>query len=213
VLVAALCIACGSREASARRSGARLPAAGKAKRATPRWCPDGTRQVGAEPPRGALLWCTLPDGRRHGPYRTWHTNGHVETEGQYLLGKQVGTWRFWSETGALEKTDDFGERVLIHVCAYDRVTGAAVVGVSVAVSGPQLRHIEIENTDAKGNATLIADAGEVSVSLVQSVYFQGTKRVNAATRVVRFDLEHAAVQQLLGASTGIHVGGPASCTR
>jgi len=42
------------------------------------------------------------DGRwvRHGPSRTWHDNGYLESEGVYDHGRRNGTWiRYWRSGG------------------------------------------------------------------------------------------------------------------
>jgi antitoxin component YwqK of YwqJK toxin-antitoxin module len=41
------------------------------------------------------------------PYKVWHENGQVATNGQVDNGKKVGTWRNYDTDGNLIKTDEF----------------------------------------------------------------------------------------------------------
>jgi len=69
----------------------------------PDHCPEGTRERNAPQGKGRAWWCELPvDGRwvRHGPSRTWHDNGYLESEGVYDHGRRNGTWiRYWRSGG------------------------------------------------------------------------------------------------------------------
>jgi hypothetical protein len=68
-------------------------------RATARFkCPDGTTQVGDEPPDGKEAWCEK-DGKRHGPYHAWHDDGVKALEGSYAAGKRSGRWVEWYPNG------------------------------------------------------------------------------------------------------------------
>jgi hypothetical protein len=56
------------------------------------------------------------DGKRHGKWTTYHTNGRKAAEGMIEAGQKVGPWQTWDEDGRLleqfnyarsEKTPDF----------------------------------------------------------------------------------------------------------
>ncbi len=36
---------------------------------------------------------------RHGPSRTWHSNGQLESSGAYDGGERSGEWNFWNVDG------------------------------------------------------------------------------------------------------------------
>lgn len=42
-----------------------------------------------------------------GPYKTWHENGQLYMEGQFVKGKRSGKWTFFNPDGSIEKEIDF----------------------------------------------------------------------------------------------------------
>ena len=42
-------------------------------------------------------------GALNSSYREWYPDGRLKTEGQYLVGQKWGTWRSWSENGAVSE--------------------------------------------------------------------------------------------------------------
>lgn len=44
-----------------------------------------------------------------GPYKIWHENGNLRLEGQYKMGKKVGNWRFFDNTGQVVKEINFDD--------------------------------------------------------------------------------------------------------
>ena len=65
-------------------------------------CPPGTEQVGDLPPDGTGLWCEYPTSRgrlTHGNYYKWQSNGNLNAEGEYYLGKKHGTWTTYHRDG------------------------------------------------------------------------------------------------------------------
>src|ERR1700694_1919888 len=69
--------------------------------AEPLICPDGTRQQSSGDRSSAGLfmeWCGRADGTPHGPYRSF--SGRVRsTVGEFVDGKQDGTWLSWGPDG------------------------------------------------------------------------------------------------------------------
>ncbi|MGY6560713.1 MAG: toxin-antitoxin system YwqK family antitoxin [Luteibaculaceae bacterium] len=51
------------------------------------------------------LWSlhNYTDGKLHGEYKTWHKNGQIFISGRYEMDNQIGTWKYFSEDGTLEK--------------------------------------------------------------------------------------------------------------
>jgi antitoxin component YwqK of YwqJK toxin-antitoxin module len=43
---------------------------------------------------------TLKDGAEHGHYVEWYGEGRKTAEGEYLKGKKIGTWSYWTPEGA-----------------------------------------------------------------------------------------------------------------
>ena len=76
-------------------------------------CPDGAVRRGSPPPDGLRAWCELPDGREHGPMKSWYDDDHVKTAGGYFQGRPHGHWQSWDEHGALRSEGDYerGEMV------------------------------------------------------------------------------------------------------
>ena len=66
-------------------------------------CPEGTSEVSGPRNGGRAWWCETEgkSGRvRHGPSRSWHDNGFLESEGVYDHGRRTGTWtRYWRSGG------------------------------------------------------------------------------------------------------------------
>jgi antitoxin component YwqK of YwqJK toxin-antitoxin module len=38
-------------------------------------------------------------GQLNGPYRSWFDNAQRKSEGNYVLGKMEGPWKFWQPDG------------------------------------------------------------------------------------------------------------------
>lgn len=60
-----------------------------------------SRQHGAAPPRGQLLWCSDADGVKHGAYREWWPSGTPRLDTAYRAGQQHGRFTRWFESGQL----------------------------------------------------------------------------------------------------------------
>lgn len=61
-------------------------------------CPEGTGLVDDRKDHGEMF-CTLPDGPRHGPFMAWHPSGPIKEIGPYVGGKRQGTWVTWDRKG------------------------------------------------------------------------------------------------------------------
>jgi antitoxin component YwqK of YwqJK toxin-antitoxin module len=62
-------------------------------------CPDGSRAVGAPPPKGYELICWKRGRWLHGRAIYWHKNGQKKEEGQFKDGNTHGKWTYWSRAG------------------------------------------------------------------------------------------------------------------
>lgn len=67
-------------------------------------CPAGTTVRQVKEGRDDKLFCTrgaLVGGAHdaEGPYKDFHPNGQVRSEGQYARGMRVGTWRYYDAEG------------------------------------------------------------------------------------------------------------------
>lgn len=69
-------------------------------------CPDGTREMGADPPKAHERWCER-DGRKHGGYVAWHRDGPVSVTGAYSNGERVGVWTRWFASGGKQAQAEF----------------------------------------------------------------------------------------------------------
>ena len=66
-------------------------------------CPEGvTSEYSNWGPHGLQEVCKL----KHGPFIAAE-NGRVVLEGEYKLGKPSGTWRWYDNTGKLQKTETY----------------------------------------------------------------------------------------------------------
>jgi hypothetical protein len=76
-------------------------------------CPDDTRLRGQPPPDGNRVWCETEAGVSHGPFMSWHHNGHEKTRGTFRDGTAHGDWTSWYDNGQLKSKGsyDTGERV------------------------------------------------------------------------------------------------------
>ena len=56
------------------------------------------------------------DGRRHGPWRSWHDNGQLYMERTLVNGELHGRFRLWRENGKLveESTYENDKKIGIH---------------------------------------------------------------------------------------------------
>jgi antitoxin component YwqK of YwqJK toxin-antitoxin module len=64
-------------------------------------CQDGTSRVEKKLDSGREVGCQRGHGWRSGPFRAWHGNGTLATDGQYAKDLPDGWWRRWDEHGAL----------------------------------------------------------------------------------------------------------------
>jgi len=95
VAVALVVGACSRGSARGRTTAQPSPTKG------PVSCPGGTTARGEGPPAGERAWCELPDGREHGPMRTWFPTGKKRSEGSYREGKLEGEWTSWYDDGTV----------------------------------------------------------------------------------------------------------------
>ena len=58
-------------------------------------CPAGAALVGDVPPRGRVLECKTPDGKRNGMSSVWFENGHSGTLTEYENDVPNGRWLYW----------------------------------------------------------------------------------------------------------------------
>lgn len=65
-------------------------------------CPEGSsaeiERWGPVGENGWLQACKM----KHGTFTAWHGE-HKVVEGEYVNGREQGTWRYWSDNGALTK--------------------------------------------------------------------------------------------------------------
>src|SRR5688500_7725391 len=47
--------------------------------------------------------------RADGPYRVWHQNGQIKSEGQYHQGEMTGHWTRWFENGNKRDEGEWAE--------------------------------------------------------------------------------------------------------
>jgi hypothetical protein len=68
-------------------------------------CPEGRLSTGEPPPIGVEGFCVViqDDGRpvRDGPYIRWFDAAHIQVQGEYTLGRESGSWRFFNQEGQL----------------------------------------------------------------------------------------------------------------
>ncbi len=69
------------------------------------------------------------NGRLHGSYKSYFSNGNVKNEGQYSNGKMSGIWRFYYSNGTLQLVVDLTDPVFKVLQAYD------ILGDSTIVAG------------------------------------------------------------------------------
>ncbi|MGQ0504495.1 MAG: protein kinase domain-containing protein [Myxococcaceae bacterium] len=62
-------------------------------------CPEGAKLMGAAPPRGTELFCSLSGNQRHGKYMRWYANGQKAEVGEYRQGRKNGRWIEYYEGG------------------------------------------------------------------------------------------------------------------
>jgi antitoxin component YwqK of YwqJK toxin-antitoxin module len=46
---------------------------------------------------------TYLDGQRNGAHRAWHSNGQLESQGNYVLNQREGEWTYWTEDGRIDE--------------------------------------------------------------------------------------------------------------
>ena len=72
--------------------------------------PDGSRWIREGPfrafhPNGALASeGTYREGLEDGAWRDFHENGQLAAEGVYCQGEEVGSWHFWNADGTTDKS-------------------------------------------------------------------------------------------------------------
>ncbi len=69
-------------------------------------CPPGTQTKGQLPPKGFAKWC-LKDGKRHGPFQGFYSNGKKAVITHFKNGKRNGIHRSYFPDGSLEKAGKF----------------------------------------------------------------------------------------------------------
>jgi hypothetical protein len=78
-------------------------------RATP--CPAGTTLIGDVPPKGSVLECRSPDGKRNGRSSVWYPSGDSGTYTEYENDVPHGRWAYWLHNHMLvEGYFDHGRR-------------------------------------------------------------------------------------------------------
>ncbi len=58
-------------------------------------CPEGSKLVGAPPPKGQALECVNAEGKRHGLSSIWFGSGYAGTTAEYQNGVPHGRWLYW----------------------------------------------------------------------------------------------------------------------
>jgi antitoxin component YwqK of YwqJK toxin-antitoxin module len=101
---ATLALHCGDDPASEDSKPGKLPLhSSRDVDSTELSCPEGTREMGAAPPKGLEQYCAIvaEDGSEvfHGPSRTWHGSRRRESEGAFENGKPHGLWFVWHADG------------------------------------------------------------------------------------------------------------------
>ncbi|NIU63802.1 MAG: hypothetical protein GWN66_25665, partial [Pseudomonas stutzeri] len=109
---AMLALHCGADRASEGAKPGKLPLhSSRETDSTELSCPDGTRKMGAAPPKGLEQYCAIvaEDGSEvfHGPSRTWYRPGTKESEGAFKNGKPHGLWFVWHPDGTPEAKGRF----------------------------------------------------------------------------------------------------------
>lgn len=171
-------------------------------------CPSGTEQLGAEPPEGDMSWCVDNDGNKHGPYKTWYENGKIESEGEYSKGVRIGTWRYWSPSGKLERTE-----VRVDVCVYARSSRRALENVRVIAQHLGTRKFSFALSDKFGLAILWVSPGKLFVGIPDSPYFQSEREIEVSDPLtISFDLDDEVRRNLTArANVRLRDGIVASC--
>ena len=49
------------------------------------------------------------DKKKEGLYKTYHKNGQLESEGNYVDGRMDGLWKFYHENGQLKLEGNFND--------------------------------------------------------------------------------------------------------
>ncbi len=75
-------------------------------------CPVGTKEFGQLPPMGTEMWCAKDgsDGTqpvRHGPSRSWYSDGRPQAAGPYADGVRTGHWWYWTQEGHIEREGEY----------------------------------------------------------------------------------------------------------
>jgi hypothetical protein len=66
-------------------------------------CPsDTTQKIEAWSKAGYSVSCRRGE-IKHGPWQAW-SSGHLRIEGEFLEGKESGTWLYYTDDGKLEQT-------------------------------------------------------------------------------------------------------------
>jgi antitoxin component YwqK of YwqJK toxin-antitoxin module len=74
-------------------------------------CPDGARMTGAKPPVARKQWCSLEDGRQHGPSLSYYATGEPMARAEFDKGELVGTYQAWHPNGQLAEIANYaGDR-------------------------------------------------------------------------------------------------------
>ena len=67
-------------------------------------CPSGTAEATVSDDASTELWCTRPDGVRHGPYQRRSLSGRILERGFWEDGVRAGSWRYYDVSGKVVRT-------------------------------------------------------------------------------------------------------------
>jgi len=71
-------------------------------------CPEGSKKLGAPPPKGQILACENEDGINHGPVLRWFENTQiVEDYREFQEGKLNGEFQAWYKSGRIMKSGNY----------------------------------------------------------------------------------------------------------
>jgi len=106
-----------------------------------------SKQHGAAPPDGNILWCSDGDGKKHGVFREWwpsgkpkiearyehgvqhgptviyHEDGTKKEAGNYAKGLRRGQWKEWYPDGKLKRDALYGDDDVVTWTLYAEETG------------------------------------------------------------------------------------------
>ena len=74
-------------------------------------CPPEASVVGAAPPFGIKQYCVLDGNKKHGPSKTWWTNGEARSETNYKHDKKHGLSRRWHKNATMSAQGEYANGV------------------------------------------------------------------------------------------------------